>query len=166
MRSLLSLSLLMLVAACQTAPPEMTEVELAQIEAEVMAWAEGWMDGWNTGTPEDRCAAAQALVHPDHVVYLTGGAPWKKADYFDYCMGVQQNWKSHEGAWTETDVRVLSPDAAVFLGRTETTWVRADDTIFVYPAGAQLILLERTADGWGVTLLEWSNGPRERTEEG
>jgi hypothetical protein len=144
----------------------MTEAEMAQIQAEVMEWADTWMDGWNTGTPEDRCAALQALVHPDHVVYLTGGAAWRKADYFDYCTGAQERWRSFTGSWTETDVRVLSPDAAVFVGRFEATWVRDDETIFAYPAGAQLILAERTADGWGATLMEWSNGPRERPEEG
>jgi hypothetical protein len=149
-----------------TAPAEMTEAEIAQIEAEVLEWAEAFMDGWEAGTPDARCEANLALVHPDHVTYLTGGAPQRKADWFDYCMGVHENWASFTGDWTETSVRVISPDAAVFLGRYDSTGENVNGRVIRYPAGAQLILVERTADGWGFTLHENSNGPTEVVEEG
>jgi hypothetical protein len=160
MRTLAAFALVLLFAACQAPSAEMTEAEIAQIEREVMEWGEAWMDAWAAGTPEDRCGATQAFIHPDHVAFLTGGAPHTKAGWFDYCMSTQENWLSYTGRWTDTTVRVLSPDAAIFLARFDATWVRADETVFAFPAGAQLILVERTAAGWGLTLFENSNGPR------
>jgi hypothetical protein len=72
----------------------------------------------------------------------------------------------YTGNWTETDVRVLSPDAAVFLGRMSGDWKHTDGTIYRYPAGAHRLLLERTVDGWRITMAENSNGPSEVVEEG
>jgi hypothetical protein len=64
------------------------------------------------------------------------------------------------GSFTDMDVRVISPDAAVLIGRYDGTWEYANGNTAHYPTGAHLILVERTADGWGATLYENSNGPR------
>jgi hypothetical protein len=75
------------------------------------------------------------------------------------------NRNSFTGEWTDKDVRVLSSDAAVFLGRVSGTFEYLDGSpARRYPAGAQLILVERTATGWGITLAENSNGPGETVE--
>jgi hypothetical protein len=166
MRTLASFAVLMLVAACQTAPPEMTEAEIAQLEAEVLEWADAWMAAGEIPTPEDRCGAWRNLAHPDQVVRLRGGEPQGRAAWFDYCMGIQVNWQTFTGEWTETDVRVLSPDAVVFIGRSSGTWVHADGRVIRYPAGVQRLLLERAADGWGFTMHDNSNGPSEVVEGG
>jgi hypothetical protein len=166
MRTLFAVAVLLLVAACQAPPAEMTEAEIAQIEAAVLERAEAYLDAWAAGTPEDRCRATQAFFHPDHMVYLTGGAPQGRADHFDYCMGGQEDWRTFTGGWTETSVRVVSPDAAMFLGRMDNTWEHATGRIDHYPAGAQLLLFERAAEGWMITMYEWSNGPIEEAEQG
>jgi len=166
MRTLAALAVLLLLAACQTAPPEMTEAEIAQIEAEVTEWAETLLDGWGPGTTEERCAALQALAHPDHVVWLRGGEPRGPDAFFEYCMANQANWVSYTGEWTDTDVRVLSPDAVIFIGRTSGTWVHTDGRVTRYPAGVIRYLVERTADGWGFTMTDFSNGPSEVVEQG
>ena len=49
MRTLAAFAVLLLVAACQTPPAEMTDAERAQIEAEVTGMANRLMDLWNTG---------------------------------------------------------------------------------------------------------------------
>jgi hypothetical protein len=140
----------------QIAAQEMTEAQIAQIEAEVLEWAEAWMDSWNVDV---HCDATLPLIHPDHVVELTGGAPLKKAEWLEYCKRTNANIAGFTGVWTDTSVRVLSPDAAVFLGRFDGTWEYPDGRTNHRPAGAQLILVERTAEGWGLTLFENSNGP-------
>jgi hypothetical protein len=159
MKRLIAFAGLVLLVGCQAPPAEMTEAEIAQIEAEVLEWADVWMAAWNAGPPPDRCEAALPLVHPQHVVRLSGGQPQTKADWLDYCVNFQENWPSHAAEWIDTDVRVISADAAILLGRYRADWVRADETVFDYPAAAQRILVERTADGWGFTFLQNSNGP-------
>jgi hypothetical protein len=81
-------------------------------------------------------------------------------------MGPQQNYRGYTGSWTETDVRVLSPDAAVFLGQASGTWEHADGRFIRYPSSWQLMLVERTEDSWGMSILQYSNGPSEVVEEG
>ena len=46
MRTLSAFAVLLLFAACQTGPPEMTEAEIAQIEAEVLVAMEANFEGW------------------------------------------------------------------------------------------------------------------------
>jgi hypothetical protein len=157
---------LLFIATEQTAPPEMTDAEIAQIEAEVTEFGEAWLDAWGPGTTEERCAAAQALAHPDRVVWMRGGEPRGPDGFFDYCMAIQRNWVSYTGEWTDPDVRVLSPDAVIFIGRTSGTWIHTDGRVIRYPAGVVRFLLERTADGWGFTMQDFSNGPSEVVEEG
>jgi hypothetical protein len=57
------------------------------------------------------------------------------------------------------DVRVISPDAAVLITRYDGTWEFVNGNISHFPAGAHLLLVERTSDGWGATLYENSSGP-------
>ena len=46
MKVLAAFAFLLFVAACQTAPPEMTEAEIAEIEADVRAVADDWRMGF------------------------------------------------------------------------------------------------------------------------
>lgn len=148
-----------------TATTEMTPGEIAQIEAEVTEWAESWLDGWEVDT-RTGCEANLALIHTDHVVFLTGGEPRRKADWFEYCLSTNAGITGFSGEWIEKEVRVLSPDAAVFLGKYDGTFEEEGGRKLRYPGAVQLILVERIADGWGLTLAEWSNGPSEVVEEG
>ena len=150
---------LMLPVPFQVFAQELTKEQVAQIEAEVMEWAEAWMDGWEHDG-ETGCEANAALVHPDYAVHLTGGEPQGRAGWLDYCKRTNANIAGYSGSWTDMNVRVLSPDAAVFTGRWDGTFEYVSGLPRHYPAGAQLILVERTADGWGLTLFENSSGPR------
>jgi hypothetical protein len=143
----------------------MTEADVAQIEAEVMEWAEVYLDRWE-GPAATGCEGVQSLFHPEHVLYLAGGEHRRIADWFDYCMGRNAAVADYSGTWTDKDVRVLSPNAAIFLGRLSHNFGRADGTSDRYPAAAQRLLVERTADGWRITMFENSNGPRAEVEGG
>ena len=68
MKRLMAVAGLILLVGCQAPPAEMTEAEIAQIEAEVSGLAEAWLSAWETGGPEEYCQATQAYLHPGHVV--------------------------------------------------------------------------------------------------
>jgi hypothetical protein len=144
---------------------EMTEAEIAQIEAEVREWADEFLNAWS-GDTRTGCEANLVRVHPDHVVFLRGGEPRRKADWLDWCLNTNEGLADFIGEWTDRQVRVLSPDAAVFIGRWSGTFVEESGRSIHHPAAAQRMLLERMADGWGMTFQQWSNGPSEVTEEG
>jgi hypothetical protein len=165
MRALVAVVLLALISACQAPPAEMTEAEIAQVEAEVMEWAEGFLDAWR-GDTRTGCEANLVRVHPDHVVFLRGGEPRRKADWLDWCLSTNAGLEDFIGEWTDKQVRVLSPDAAVFLGRWSGTFVEDTGRRVHHPAAVQRIMVERMADGWGITMQQWSNGPSEVTEGG
>jgi hypothetical protein len=157
MRSLSAFSVLLLVAACQAPPAEMTEAEVAQIEAEVTEWSEAWMDGWG---PENRCEIITAFYHPDHANRFRGGEPRGRDGVREWCEATTGNWASFSGNWTDIDVRVISPDAAMFTGRYDGTWEYTNGGTGHYPTGSHRILVERTVDGWGATMGVYSTGPR------
>ena len=71
MRTLAAFAVMLLVAACQTAPPEMTEAEIAQIEAEVMEAMEASVDGWRQGSAE----RIMATFHPSATSWVMGTTP-------------------------------------------------------------------------------------------
>ena len=71
MRALAAVTVLALVAACQAPSPEMTEADIAQIEAEVTELAEAWVNAWND--VETDCETAIDHWHPDHMLYFSGG---------------------------------------------------------------------------------------------
>jgi hypothetical protein len=165
MRTLAALAVLLLVAACQSPPPtEMTQAEIAQIEAEVNEWAEAWVDVWRAND----CELSRPLMHPTRMHVLWGGKPHNSIDeWMDYCTSTIANRAGWSGEWTDTEVRVYSGDAAVFIGTYSGTYTYRDETpARHYPVATQVIILERAGDGWGVTSFENSNGPYEEVEAG
>lgn len=148
---------ILLAMPLQTVAQELTPEQIAQIEAEVLEWGKAWADGWE---PENRCDIISALHHPDYVVRFSGGEPQRRDGWLEYCEGNMANWVSFSGIWSEMEVRVISPDAAVLIARYDGTWEYADGTTGHYPTGAHMILVERTSDGWGATIFQNFSGPR------
>ena len=148
-----------------TAPPEMTEAEIAQVQSEVMEAAEAWIDSWND--VETDCETAIDSWHPEYMVYFSAGERVFGDDWVEVCNQTTANRASVDGHWTDTQVRVLSSDAAVFLGSYETTMGYVDGSpTRHWPTANQAILMERTATGWGISLFMNFNGPSEVVEEG
>jgi uncharacterized lipoprotein YajG len=63
MKRLIAVAGLVLLVGCQAPPAEMTEAEIAQVEAEVMSWTEDWI---RSATNQDADAVA-ALMDPADV---------------------------------------------------------------------------------------------------
>ena len=122
MRTLAAFFVLLLVTACQTAPPEMTEAEIAQVEANVLeaieatfeAWrqldVEGIMEGW----------------HPTATSWASGARLRDFGWLTESNRGIAENYTKWEGGWLETSVTVLNPDAALFQGTFDCRITRND----------------------------------------
>jgi hypothetical protein len=148
-----------------TAPPEMTEAEIAQIETDVMQIADDWMEVWKD--LETDCENAQALLHPDYWVRIPSGEVRDISEWPDYCARSTATRAGFSGDWTDQKVRVISPDAAVFIGTYSPTFSFNDGRPpRHYLTSAQKLLVERTAAGWGISWMSFSNGPSEVVEEG
>lgn len=147
-----------------TAPPEMTDAERAQIEADVLNLAEAWMDVWRA----NHCELARDILSPDRLALPVGGrADTSVSDWIDYCTRTIENRAGWSGEWTDTDVRVLSPDAALFVGTYAGTYTYRDGSpARHYPTSAQVILAERTDTGWSITTFLNSNSAYEEVEGG
>lgn len=72
MRTLAAFSVLLLVAACQAPPPEMTEAEAAQHEAEVRQELTSLMDTWKDACLRGDVEAFMSLYTSDARVYYPG----------------------------------------------------------------------------------------------
>ena len=122
-------AVLMLATACRAAPPEMTEGEIAQIEAEVMAFAgthikafmdldaDQLMDLWVDGN-------ISSVSFSERIV----GAEDMMAFYDNLVSG----WAETRMEWLPGSVvDVLSPDWALFQGTTEQATTNLEGVSFV-----------------------------------
>lgn len=146
-----------------TSPAEMTQAEIAQIEAEVTQVAEDWIQVWR----DNDCALSRDIWHPEHIAQPRAGRISPSVqDWIDSCTQTTANRASAEGEWMETSVRVLSPDAAVFSGTYSWTMHYRDGSPAQHwPTAAQTHLYERTETGWGLTFFVNANGPVETVEQ-
>lgn len=153
------------VASSDTGPSdEMTEAERAQIEAEVMAFADTWLDAWRGGAD---CDSNLPLLHPDHLAMPYEGEIIDRDEWHEMCLMRSANVAGATFNWTNREVRVLAPDAAVFVGSYSAIWEHLDgspaDRVPVSSTGG---VAERTPDGWVWTFYSWSPGQGEEVEEG
>jgi len=150
MRAVASFAVLLLVAACQAPPPEMTDAEIAQIEAEVVAAMETSLAGFRQLDLE----MAMAPYHPTETAYAWTNVPLDYSETRAMMASGIEELESAELAFVETTVKVLTRDAAVVQGIYETTQYRKDGTLLhLMPDKATwMCLLERTDDGWKITF--------------
>ena len=158
------LALLYVATSPMDQSAEMTPEEIAQIEAEVLQVADIWEDGFED--METDCENTASLMHPDHFAWFSGGSRIDRDGWLEYCTNATRNRAGYEGEWTTTEVRVWSPDAAVFVGSYQATYENVSGRITHYPTAGQVILFERTDTGWGVTHFSNFNGPSEVIQEG
>lgn len=146
MRTLAAIAVLLLVAACQTAPPDMTEAERAQVESEVLTVGDQWL-------------AAVNGLNPDVFLDLFDPADTHATDGYIYAnyeewaariRGFFPNLGDVNLAWASKGVEVFAPDAAMLVGQTEGTRTRADGTTSDFAPGVTL-LVRRVGNGWKIT---------------
>ena len=64
-------------------------------------------------------------------------------------------------------MKVLANDAAMFQGEYEATVQYDNGRVLHWPGNANFTgLLERTLDGWKVTIGNWGNGSSQVIQEG
>jgi len=146
-----------------TAPPEMSEAERAQIEAEVTEAANGFLDSFRTMDAE----VVGEWFHPTETSFVWGGTINDRAGMIEHLRSFMENFESWDGAWVETQVQALNPDAAMFQGEFGSTIHYANGQVLRWPGNANFtMLMERTPEGWKVTVGDTDNGPSEVVEEG
>ncbi len=116
MRALSLAGIGFLLAACAgepAPPPEMSNAERGQIQAEVLAWSDQFLVAVN-----DLDAQGVALLFDQadgHFVdagrYLSGWAP-----FLANTQELYGGWTSWAGAWGTRRIDVLSPETALFVG--------------------------------------------------
>jgi ketosteroid isomerase-like protein len=162
MKILMAVIGLVLLVGCQAPPAEMTEAEIAQIEAEVLQAAEDWFDGFR----QHDLDILMAGYHPTETSFAGSRAPR------DYAT-VQESWGNqfedvvkYDLEWTETVVKVLSHEAAMFQGYYDATGTYADGRILRWPGNVSFtVLMERTPDGWKITMGSGTNGTAQRIDQ-
>ncbi len=162
MKAPTAISVLLLVVGCQTAPAEMSELEIAQIEAEVMRSANDMMAAWNA---ED---GPSGLAFFDSETLRVFWGP----DEFDSWGSFGEMWAriweyytSWDGGWDDSFVKVLSPTSALFMGRYHFTGTNQEGVKYLFEPH-WTTLFERRADGWRMTVVDNAYGTPQELPEG
>ena len=87
------------------------------------------------------------------------------SEFPDYCASSTATRAGYSADWTDKKVRVISPDAAVFIGTYSPTFSYNNGRPpRHYLNSVQRLLVERTETGWGISWMSFSNGPYEDLE--
>jgi len=129
--------------------------EIAQIEAEIV---EVWEDHFRVMETFD-CDRLTKTLHPEHLAMAYGARLVGFDDWDGVCTGFFTTMESWTGYWADTEVRVLTPDLAVFTGYYGDTIHYSNGEVVTWPGNcAQVSLMERTEDGWKNSLFGQSCG--------
>ena len=153
---------ILLVARLPAPSPEMSEAEIAEIEAEVLEVVEARFEALRNLDMDK----ALRNAHPDLLVWAAGGGISNAAAYRDGMYAWAEGKESWKGRWVETNVRVLTPDLAVFSGSYVDTILYSDGRHLHCPKCSAIFLFERTPDGWMYSMGAGSAVPAEPVEGG
>ena len=104
---------LALLAACQTAPPEMTDEERAEIEAAVAAELQVFIQSGN-----GLDGALAASMYDTEASFVDFGALYQgQAAIQEHLESLFSNFQTWESAWDELEVEAVRPDLALFFGQ-------------------------------------------------
>jgi len=154
---------LLLLVACQTPPPELTQAEVAQIEADVMEVALSMHEGFRALDAE----AVATVFHPTESGFDWNGQIYNGTDIVAPLARNFENRVADEREWVDMRVKVISRNVALFLGSAQATMQQTSGEIIRYPGNLYFSLLfERTNEGWKSTFGAIRSGPAERLGEG
>ena len=144
-----------------TASPEMTEAEIAQIEATIMDVTDAMSDAWTAYDIE----ATQAFFHPDKTSLAWGSSVF---DYDGHRDRLEEVWGGAEGQetfWTARKIEVLSEDLVLFQGSFDLKIFFADGRVGHYPGTAHYTVLFEPYEGeWKITYGGYAYGGYQVTE--
>jgi len=160
--ALVVMGVLFFLWASPTAPPaEMTEAEIAQIEAEVNQVLDDLMAAWNA---EDLERSLAPFGSDDlHIVWATD-VDTNPAMFRERMVDIWEWVPEWEGEWDYKHVKVISPASALFLGRFHATLAYSSgDTRSWQPS--LTCLLELGDSGWKITVAHHVLGQSTLAEE-
>lgn len=130
-----------------TAPPEMTEAEVAQIESELMSWTDQWIES----TRNLDADGVMALLDPDEPRYVVNATFHSGLNECRNAFeALYSGWEAWNPAWSDTSVEVLGPEAALLIGQVRGPLTLVDGTEGINQVRLTF-LLKRRAEGWIAT---------------
>ena len=123
---------------------EMTEADIAQIQAELMSWTDEWIE---SSRSQDADAVA-ALMDPDearYVVNATFHSGWEECR--NALETLYAGWETWNGDWSGRSVEVLGPDVAFLIGQVRGPLTLVDGTEGINQVRLSFLLKKRV-DGW------------------
>jgi ketosteroid isomerase-like protein len=135
-------------------PAEMTEAEIAQIEAEVLKATNDMMTAWNA---EDGLTGG-SYFDSETLNVLWGSNEYDNPESFgEMWATIWERFPSWDGGWDDSTVKVLNPNQALFRGRYHCT-LTDQEGVQTFWRPHLTALFERRADGWKMTLVDHAIG--------
>ena len=154
---------LALFAACQTAPPEMTDAERAEIEAAVTAELQTFIESSNALD-----ATLATSMYDTEASFVDFGNLYQgHAAIQEHLEGLFSQFQTWESAWDELDVEAVRPDLALFFGQFTMSRRYVDDRLqetnpFIWVTGRFAL----TEAGWKLTHAHLSGAMQILENEG
>jgi hypothetical protein len=163
MRTLAAFTLLLLVAACQAPPAEMTEAERDAIVAAIMDQTDRMMPVWNAMDWE----GSIAFFHPEKAAFAWSGTVYEYGDLLERWESAGSNYTAQQSSWTNRKIEVFTEEAAVFQGLFDLTLTRQDGSVINYPGNCSWTAVFEPYNGeWLMTYVSYNWGSYNVVEEG
>ena len=152
--SYLALALALGLTAFQPVPVELTDVERAALTEEIEQEAQGFLDALVARDIE----RWSGLLQREGFEMVTQGGirDSYEAVRSSFARRFAEEWARAEGTWTDTRVRVLAADAAVFRGITRVVIESPSGGTRTFPAIFFTLVYQRGEDGWKVGSIHES----------
>ena len=139
----------------------MTEAEIAQIEAEVMAQTDGMLVAWNARDWN----ATLRFHHPEKTAFAWSGTVYDYDGLMARWETVGENFTAQNSTWNNRKIEVLSKEAAIFQGSFDLRVTRTDGTELYYPGNCVWTALFEPFNGeWLMTYIGYNWGGYEVVE--
>jgi hypothetical protein len=160
---LVGLAVPMFVSLRESIPGETGEAGQAQIKAEVTQALDDWIQSYGGMD----CDETSRFYHPQFLAAASGGEILDYAAHNEGCQSFFEGKDGWKGYWVETNVRVISPDAAEFSAiMGDTVWYSSGLVRERPGTCANVGVMVRTDEGWKFTIAAQSCGSSRLLEEG
>ena len=143
---------LLLAVPFQISGQEMTEEQVAKIEAEVMSWTDQWIESSRGQDAE----AVATLLDPEEARYVVNSTFHSGLDDCrDALETLYQGWNTWAGEWRGRSVEVLGPEVAFLIGEVSGPLTLVDGTEGVNQVRLSFLLRKRQ-QGWKAVYVHGS----------